>query len=216
MKSRVLIVEDDSDISDIICLNLKYSGYDYVAIADGEEARVFLEEDNAFDIAILDVMLPGMDGFELAKHVINNKIPVLFLTAKADIVSKVSGLNLGEDYMVKPFEVLELLTRIEKIVARFGKEEKIIAFNNVEIDTVNRSVSLEGREVSLQPIEFDLLVALVKHRNCAVSRERLLDEIWGYEYMGGTRTVDTHVSSLRKKLALEIASVPKIGYRLVT
>ncbi len=214
MKNRVLIVEDDGDISDVICMNLKYSGYDYVSVADGAEACEFLKADAKFDIAILDVMLPGMDGFELSEHVRDCKIPVLFLTAKADIVSKINGLDLGEDYMVKPFEVLELMARVEKIIARTGKTDKIIEFDKIKINIDDRSVSVSGVDVALQPMEFELLVALVKHKNCAVSRDRLLDEIWGFSYVGGTRTVDTHVSSLRKKLGVDIVAVPKVGYRL--
>ncbi len=122
MENRILIVEDDADISDVVAMNLQYSGYDFVAIDDGEKAAALLEQDDAFDLAILDIMLPGLDGFALQELMQKRRIPVLFLTAKTDVLSKIKGLRDGaEDYLVKPFEVLELLVRIEKILARTGK-----------------------------------------------------------------------------------------------
>lgn len=217
MKNRILLVEDDADIADIICVNLQYSGYSFVAIDDGEKAAGFVAEDDAFDLAILDIMLPGMDGFTLLEHMQNHHIPVLFLTAKADVMSKIKGLRDGaEDYIVKPFEVLELLVRIEKILARTGKLNQTLRYRDIAIDQATRTITQNGRRIDLQPIEYDLIVVLIRHKNCTLSRERLLSEIWGFDYPGATRTVDTHISGLRRKLNLSdaIVSVPKIGYRL--
>ena len=168
-------------------------------------------------MAILDIMLPGIDGFALMEYMRRYNIPVLYLTAKADVGSKIKGLRDGaEDYMVKPFEVLELLVRIEKILEHTGKLNKILRYKNIEINEDTRTVTLGGEIIVLQPIEYDLIVALMRHKNCTLSRERLIAEIWGFDYVGVTRTVDTHVSSLRRKLNLgdAIISVPKIGYRL--
>lgn len=216
-KNRILIVEDDLDISEIITLNLQYSEYEYVALDDGMKTIEYLRKDHAFDLAILDIMLPGIDGFSLMEYMRRYNIPVLYLTAKADVGSKIKGLRDGaEDYMVKPFEVLELLVRIEKILEHTGKLNKILRYKNIEINEDTRTVTLGGEIIVLQPIEYDLIVALMRHKNCTLSRERLIAEIWGFDYVGVTRTVDTHVSSLRRKLNLgdAIISVPKIGYRL--
>lgn len=216
-KNRILIVEDDADISDVITMNLQYSNYEYIAIDDGAKAAEYLTQDHAFDLAILDIMLPGLDGFALMEHMQKYQIPVLYLTAKADVSSKIKGLRDGaEDYLVKPFEVLELLVRIEKILDRTGKLNKVLRYRDIVIDQETRTITKGGEPVMLQPIEYDLLVAFIRHKNCSLSRERLLSEIWGYEYMGTTRTVDTHISNLRRKLELAdaIISVPKIGYRL--
>ena len=217
MKNRILIVEDDFDISDIIVMNLQYSGYEYVAIDDGTKAANYLSKDHSFDLAVLDIMLPGIDGFALMEYIQKYKIPVLYLTAKDDISSKIRGLRDGaEDYLVKPFEVLELLVRIEKILYRAGKFNKVLKFRDIVIDQETRTITKNGNIVMLQPIEYDLLLTLIRHKNCSLCRERLLSEIWGYAYTGTTRTVDTHISSLRRKLDLSdaIISIPKIGYRL--
>ncbi len=216
-KNRILIVEDDADISEAIALNLQYSGYESIIIDDGAKAAEYLWDDHAFDLAILDIMLPGLDGFELMEHMRKYDIPVLYLTAKADVGSKIKGLRDGaEDYLVKPFEVLELLVRIEKILDRTGKLNRILRCGDIIIDTETRTVRKGDEAVYLQPIEYDLMVALIRHKNCTLSRERLLSEIWGFDYAGETRTVDTHISNLRRKLDLAdaIISIPKIGYRL--
>jgi DNA-binding response OmpR family regulator len=216
-KNRILIVEDDADIADVIAMNLQYSNYDYVAIDDGSKAAEYLIPDHTFDLAILDIMLPGLDGFALMAHMQKYRIPVLYLTAKADVSSKIKGLRDGaEDYLVKPFEVLELLVRIEKILERTGKLDKILRYRDIVLDQETHTVTKSGVTVTLQPIEYDLMTALIRHKNCSLSRERLLSEIWGYDYFGTTRTIDTHISNLRRKLDLTdaIVSVPKIGYRL--
>lgn len=216
-KNRILVVEDDPDISEIITLNLQYSEYEYMALDDGLKTIEYLQKDHAFDLTILDIMLPGADGFTLMEYMCRYNIPMLCLTAKADVPSKIRGLRNGaEDYMVKPFEVLELLVRIEKILERTGRLNKIIRYRDIEINTSTRTVRLRGDTVVLQPIEYDLLITLIRHKNCTLSRESLLSDVWGFEYMGTTRTVDTHISALRRKLGLgdAIASIPKVGYRL--
>ena len=216
-KNRILVIEDDKDIADSIGLNFELSGYDYTIIDDGLEAAKRLNEDHSFDLALLDVMLPGLDGFALMEHMQKYNIPVIYLTAKADVPSRIKGLKIGaEDYIVKPFSVLELLVRIEKILDRAGKLNKVLRYHDITIDIEKRTVTKSGEIVPLQPLEFDLLVKLVKFKNCTMSRERLLSEIWGVYFVGGTRTVDTHVASLRKKLGLEgvIVTVTRIGYRL--
>ena len=216
-KNRILVVEDDPDISEIITLNLQYSEYEYMALDDGLKTIEYLQKDHAFDLTILDIMLPGADGFTLMEYMCRYNIPMLCLTAKADVPSKIRGLRNGaEDYMVKPFEVLELLVRIEKILERTGRLNKIIRYRDIEINTGTRTVRLHGDAVVLQPIEYDLLITLIRHKNCTLSRESLLSDVWGFEYMGTTRTVDTHISALRRKLGLgdAITSIPKLGYRL--
>lgn len=216
-KNRILVIEDDKDIADSIGLNFELSGYDYTIIDDGLEAAKRLIEDHSFDLALLDVMLPGLDGFALMEHMQKYNIPVIYLTAKADVPSRIKGLKIGaEDYIVKPFSVLELLVRIEKVLDRAGKLNKVLRYHDITIDIEKRTVTKSGEIVPLQPLEFDLLVKLVKFKNCTMSRERLLSEIWGVDFVGGTRTVDTHVASLRKKLGLEgvIVTVTRIGYRL--
>ena len=139
------------------------------------------------------------------------------MTARTDVVSKIKGLRDGaEDYIVKPFEVLELLVRIEKILARTGKLNQTLRYRDIFIDQTTRTITQNGERIDLQPIEYDLIVVLIRHKNCTLSRDRLLAEIWGFDYLGATRTVDTHISSLRRKLKLSdaIVSIPKIGYRL--
>ncbi len=217
MKNRILVVEDDLAIAEAIELNLTLSEYACKVFHDGADAAAYLSEDHSFDLALLDVMLPGLDGFSLMEHMERYGIPVLYLTAKIDLASKIKGLRLGaEDYIVKPFEMLELLVRMEKILARTGKLDRILRYHDVVLDCTNRTVTKSGEPVSLQPLEFDLLAMLIRFKNCTLSRDRILNEIWGYDFAGGTRTVDIHIAHLRKKLGLErsIVSVMKLGYRL--
>jgi DNA-binding response OmpR family regulator len=162
-------------------------------------------------------MLPGLDGFELMGYMKHHDIPVIYLTAKADLDSKVQGLRDGaEDYIVKPFEILELLVRIEKVLERRGRLQQVLSAAGLEINLLERSVRKNGEEIVLKPMEFDLLVMLAKNKNIALSRERLLHGVWGVDYMGETRTVDVHIGQLRKKLDLaeHIRTISKVGYRL--
>ena len=216
-RNRVLVVEDDSSISESIGLNLELSDYDYLVFDDGLAVVEHLKNDHSFDLALLDIMLPGLDGFALMETMQQYNIPVLYLSAKDDEQSRVKGLRIGaEDYIVKPFSMLELLVRMEKILDRNGKLNKILRYEDITVDTEKHTVVKSGEDISLQPLEFDLLVKLVKFKNCTLPRERLLNEIWGIDFAGGTRTVDIHIAHLRKKLGLEraIQSVTKVGYRL--
>ena len=216
-RNRIMVVEDDESISKVIKKNLTSAGYAVTACYDGARAAKILDADTDYDLALLDVMLPGMDGFELMGHMKHHDIPVIYLTAKADLDSKVQGLRDGaEDYIVKPFEVLELLVRIEKVLERTGRMQQVLTAADIEINLLGRSVRKNGEEIILKPMEFDLLVMLAKNKNIALSRERLLHGVWGVDYIGETRTVDVHIGQLRKKLGLadHVKTISKIGYRL--
>ena len=216
-RNRILVVEDDESISKVIQKNLTAAGYAVAACDDGTEVVKLLATDTDFDLALLDVMLPGMDGFELMGYMKHCDIPVIYLTAKADLDSKVQGLRDGaEDYIVKPFEVLELLVRIEKVLERTGRMQQVLNVADIEINLLERSVRRNGEEIALKPMEFDLLTMLAKNKNIALSRERLLHGVWGVDFVGETRTVDVHIGQLRKKLFLasHIKTVSKMGYRL--
>lgn len=215
-KNRILIVEDEEAIAKMIAMNLEVSNYDTEIYYNGSEAEAALVQDHDYDLGLLDVMLPGKDGFELLGDMKKYDIPVIFLTAKDDLESKIQGLKGGaEDYIVKPFEILELLVRMEKILERTNKLSQIIRILNMEINFEEHSVKQNGQEVLLKPKEFELLCVLAKNKNIAISRENLLRMVWGIEYMGETRTVDVHVGQLRKKLGLSehIKTISKMGYR---
>lgn len=216
-KNRVLIVEDEVAIAKMIAMNLRVAGYDINMFGDGRQAAEALEQEHGYDIALLDIMLPGMDGLELLPIVRQYAIPVIFLTARDDIGTKVQGLRDGaEDYIVKPFEMLELMVRMEKVLERTKKNEDTIEILDLEINLAEHTVRKNGMEVSLKPMEFELLCVLAKNKNIAISREDLLRMVWGVDYMGETRTVDVHIGQLRKKLDLSehIKTISKLGYRL--
>ncbi len=215
--NRILIVEDEIAIAKMISMNLTVAGYETNMFHDGAEAYNAMEGDHSYDLALLDVMIPGKDGFELLEIMNRYDIPVIFLTAKDDVSSKIQGLKGGaEDYIVKPFEMLELLVRIEKVLERTNKLSNVIKILNMEINFEEHSVRVDGEEVALKPMEFELLAVLAKNKNIAISREKLLRMVWGVDYVGETRTVDVHIGQLRKKLGLSdnIKTVSKLGYRL--
>lgn len=217
--NKVLIIEDDVAINRMLTLNLNVSGYTTVSAFDGQQALSLIRDvklgTEHFDLALVDVMLPKVDGFALMEPLKEVGIPVIYLTARGDLESKLKGLRGGaEDYLVKPFEILELLVRMEKILARNNKLQTTWQIGSIFIDEEQRKVMRNGEPLSMTPMEFDLLVLLVKHQNVALSRDRLLSEVWGIFYEGGTRTVDVHIAQLRKKTGLKLVSVPKIGYRL--
>lgn len=216
MKINILIVEDDEAISNLIKINLSMAGYKSKQVFDGVEAFNLLKEEN-FDLILMDIMLPGMDGFELMKKIKKFNVPVIFLTAKNGLADKVTGLKSGaEDYIVKPFETIELLARIEIVLRRYCKNSDCIEFKNLRIYENERIVKKEDKIIDLTLKEFELILLLIKNKNIALSREYLLEKIWGYEYMGETRTIDTHIQKIRKKLDIadSIKTVYKIGYRL--
>ncbi|HOQ01981.1 MAG TPA: response regulator transcription factor [Acetivibrio clariflavus] len=216
-KNRILIVEDEKAISDGIAVNLQYSGYEYKVFADGKEAADSLEDDHSYDLALLDIMLPGIDGFELLSYMKQYNIPVIYLTAKSDTSSEIKGLRDGaEDYIVKPFDMLTLLVRIEKVLERNGKLNQILRIGDITLDLENHIVTKGGQEVILKPLEFEVFAMLARYKNCTILREKLLNEIWGSDFFGDTHTIDVHISNLRKKLDASdiIKTVPKYGYRL--
>ncbi|MEC0244586.1 response regulator transcription factor [Paenibacillus chitinolyticus] len=216
MQKKILIVEDDIHISNIIKMNLNIVNYATAEVYDGLSALDAVKQDK-FDLILLDVMIPKLDGFALMEKIQSCGIPVIFLTAKNSVYDKVNGLRLGaDDYMVKPFEAIELLARIETVLRRYGKEERVIEFQNLQADLNKREVTLHGEPVELTPKEYDLLIVLLRNKNIALTREQFIDKIWGSDYYGETRTVDMHIKSLRKKLHLQdhIKTIYKIGYRL--
>ena len=215
--NRILIVEDDSAIADSVALNLKYVGYEYMVFDDGQKAADYLDADHAFDLALLDIMLPGMDGFALFSIMEKYNIPVIYMTAKTDSESEVRGLRDGaEDYVVKPFDMVTLLVRMEKALERTGRLNRVYRCLDLVLDAENRTLSKAGEEIILPPLEFDVLTVLIKNKNRTVSRERILNEIWGEDYFGDIRTVDVRVANIRKKLGFtdEIRTISKTGYRL--
>lgn len=216
MQSHILVVEDDESISNLIKITLEMAGYLTSQIFDGLEVLPALGK-NKFDLILMDVMLPGMDGFTLMKKIKELDIPVIFLTAKNDLADRITGLKSGaEDYIIKPFETVELLARIEIVLRRYNKISSHLVFKDFSINEDNRTVMKGSTPIELTLKEFELFVLLIKNKNMALSREYLLETIWGYDYMGETRTIDTHIQRLRKKLNLNdaIQTVYKIGYRL--
>ena len=213
---KVLIVDDEANIREIIKMNLELAGYECYEAEDGEKAIQLLNK-IVPDIALLDVMMPNKDGFQISDEFVKRDIPIIFLTAKSNLTDKVKGLKLGaDDYIVKPFEAMELLARIEVVLRRKGKEDNIFKYKNVEIDLSKREVLVDSKPVELTAQEFTLLEVLIKNKNLALSRDALLEKAWGYDYFGDTRTVDIHIQRLRKKLDWDdvIVTVYKYGYRL--
>ncbi|MBR3928203.1 MAG: response regulator transcription factor [Clostridia bacterium] len=212
--AKILIVEDDVSIRAMVKMHLSLVGHSVFEAEDASSAREILKREN-IDLIVLDIMLPGEDGFSLGEKLIEKGMSVLFLTARTGVSDRVRGLTMGaEDYILKPFEPAELLARIENILKRNQKEEDIFKINDFQIDFKARRVFLKDEEVVLTALEFDLLKMLARRRNIAVSREELLNTVWGYNYLGETRTVDVHIQRLRAKIGQEyIETVYKYGYR---
>lgn len=212
----ILIVEDETAINELIQRNLKLVGHTCISAYDGAEALNILGSQSV-DLIILDIMLPKEDGFSVFQKV--EGIPTIFLTAKSGMLDKVKGLSMGaDDYITKPFEMLELLARVEAVLRRTMKQQKSFKIEHVNIELESHQVFLDNEAVEMTPKEYSLLETLVLNRNIALSRERLLELVWGYEFEGDTRTVDVHIQKLRKKLKLtdNIKTVYKLGYRLET
>lgn len=213
---KILVVEDEAAIRDLICINLQLVGYEVFSAEDGLVAKDFLEKQKV-DLILLDVMIPGIDGFSLIEHIKKYNIPIIFVTAKESVLDRVKGLRLGaEDYIVKPFETMELLARIEVVLRRYNKESDKIKFKNIEVDVNKRVVMLNNKEVYVTAKEYDLLLLFLQNKNIAMSREQILNKVWGFDYIGETRTVDIHVQRIREKLGLKenLKTVFKVGYRL--
>ena len=213
--ANILIVEDEHEISSMIAMNLKIVKHNPIIAENSVKAREIIQN-RVIDIALVDIMLPGEDGFALAPFIIENKIPVIFLTAKTNLVDRVQGLNMGaEDYILKPFEPAELLARIDVVLRRYSKNDTYVD-NFLSIDFDARTVASQDEIVELTSTEFELLAILVRNKSVALNRESLLKTVWGYDYMGETRTVDVHMQRLRKKLGVDvIETVYKYGYKYV-
>ncbi len=213
---HILVVEDEKPISNLIRLSLKKAGYLCTCVYDGSEAADLLEK-QSFDLVLLDVMLPGIDGFSLMEYIRPTGIPVIFLTAKNAISDRVRGLNMGaEDYLVKPFEVLELLARVNVVLRRYNKTAAEIRVGGLVIDTQAMLVSRDGETISLTPKEYELLLLFARNPGIALYRETIYERVWKEDFPYGSKTVDLHVQRLRKKLGWEdiLHAVPKVGYRL--
>lgn len=213
---NILVVEDEVSIANLIRMSLKKAGYNCTCAYDGKEAADLLENKD-YDLIILDVMLPYIDGFELMEYIRPLNIPVIFLTAKNSVSDRVKGLSMGaEDYIIKPFEVVELLARVNVVLRRYNKASETYKLGELSVDTRSHQVLYSGEEVNLTPKEFDLLLLFLQNPNVALYRETIYERVWGMEYEYGSRTVDLHIQRLRKKVHLEnlLKAVNKIGYRL--
>ncbi len=215
MSFKILIAEDDESIAKIVKMTLEIAKYDVVHVNDGKMA---LEAVNSchYDLAVLDIMLPHYDGYYLLEQFKKKDIPVIFLSAKTEVVDRVKGLRLGaEDYITKPFETIELLARVDTALRRIKKQSPLLKAKDVTLDIEKHTVTKNNELVDLTPLEYELLEKLMSNQGLLFSRDQLLDIVWGYDYSGGTRTVDTHIQKLRSKLGFSdvIKTVYKIGYK---
>ena len=213
---RVLIVDDERPIANLIKMSLTKAGYACTCVYDGLAAADILEKET-FDLILLDIMLPGATGFELMDYIRPLGVPVIFLTAKGDIADRVHGLKIGaEDYIVKPFEIVELLARVEVVLRRYNKLASVIEIAGLSIDTRSMRVTRDGEEIPLTNKEYNLLLLFARNPGAALYRETIYERVWGGDYNVGSRTVDLHIQRLRKKVGWEdkLVSVHKVGYRL--
>ncbi|MBQ6076511.1 MAG: response regulator transcription factor [Clostridia bacterium] len=211
--AKILVLEDERAINELVALNLSMVGYTVAQAYTGAEALALAKKE-PFDLLILDVMLPDTDGFTVYEKL--KGTPAIFLTALGETADKVKGFERGaDDYIVKPFEMTELLLRVEAVLRRTQKTEEHYRIDGMDIDFGAKTVTLDGRPVDLTMQEYSLLEVLVKNRNIALSRQRLMKEAWDISFMGESRTVDVHVQRLRKKLNLgdHIATIYRFGYR---
>lgn len=213
---KVLIVDDEKPICDLIDLNLSAAGYHTTVVQDGIAAIDMIEKEN-FDLVLLDIMLPGADGYDVMEYIRPLGVPVIFITAKHEVRDRVKGLKLGaDDYLVKPFDVVELMARVEVVLRRYHKTERILTAGDIQVDVEARRVTRAGCPVVLTNKEFGLLVLFMENKNVALFRETLYEKVWEDEYFADSRTLDLHVQRLRKKLGWEqnLVAVYKVGYRL--
>jgi DNA-binding response OmpR family regulator len=211
----ILIVEDEKAIADLLGMTLETAGYRCQIAPDGMAAADLIAERD-FDLVLLDIMLPYIDGYELIEYIAPLNIPVIFLTAKSDVVDRVKGLRMGaDDYIVKPFEPMELLARVESVLRRYNKDNRMLGAWDVVLDPVDHRVMKAGDEVFLTPREFDLLLLLLRNRGATLYRDYLYEVVWDGDFVD-TRTLDTHIQRLRRKLDWKdkIKSIYKVGYRL--
>ncbi len=212
----VLIIEDDAAISNLISTTLQGEGYSCTCAQDGKEGADLFET-GPFDLVLLDLMLPEINGYDLLEYIRPTGTPVIIISAMGQVQDRIRGLKMGaDDYLVKPFQIGELVARVESVLRRTRKSSGPLICGDVSIDTESRTVQKAGREVELTVKEFDLLVVLLRHKNVALSRSFLYETVWQEEYLGETRTLDNHIQRLRKKLDWNevIQTVFRIGYRL--
>ena len=218
--AKILVVDDEASIVTMLAYNLKKEGYDVVTAEDGEVALEKFESEKP-DLLLLDIMMPKMDGYEVCRKIREkSNVPIIMLTARADEVDKVVGLEMGaDDYVTKPFSVMELMARVRAQLRRYEQPvSNKISLGTISINTDTREVFVNGEEVKLTFKEYELLVFLVENGNKVVSRDELLNKIWGYEYTGETRTIDIHIKTLRQKLGTAgdyIKTIRGMGYRAV-
>ena len=222
-KQKILVVDDDKHIAELISLYMMKDGYETEEVYDGREA-IKVTESFQPDLILLDLMLPGMDGYQVCTEIRkNSRVPIIMLTAKGETFDKVLGLELGaDDYIVKPFDPKELVARVKAVLRRYESkaeeaDKNVLKFGGLEINLSNYSVAYNGKTLDFPPKEFELLSFLAQNPNRVFTREQLLDRIWGYEYVGDTRTVDVHVKRIREKLNSEdewgIRTVWSVGYK---
>lgn len=212
--AKILIAEDERPINDLIKMNLTLVGHECRQVFDGE-AALSEAENTKYDLIILDVMLPKMSGFEVIEEL--EDTAVIFVTAKIGVSDRIKGLKLGaDDYITKPFDILELVERVKAVLRRTKKEQTSFSFDDIVVEFEKRRVYKNGEEVTLKPKEFELLETFINNRNLALSREKLISLVWDYSFDGDNRTVDVHVQKLRQKLGLteRLQTVYKLGYRL--
>ncbi len=226
-KQKILIVDDDANIAELISLYLNKECYDTQVASDGESALSMFQSYQP-NLILLDLMLPGIDGYQVCREIrTKSSVPIIMLSAKGEVFDKVLGLELGaDDYMEKPFDSKELVARVKAVLRRYRPAEesisvrptdKVVEYPDLTINLTNYSVTYMGRSIEMPPKELELLYFLASSPNRVFTREQLLDQIWGYEYIGDTRTVDVHIKRIREKIhdnvAWRIATIWGIGYK---
>lgn len=218
---RILVADDEENITDFIAYALERELYQVEKAYDGIET---LKKYNTFkpDLIILDIMMPGYNGYEICKKLKEEQVGIIILTAKSDLMDRILGLDLGsDDYLTKPFEMIELLARVRSLARRVIVEKnnnKIILWGGLEIDLLSRIVFVDGTNIEFKPKEFDLLAFLIRNENIVFKREDILEKVWNMDYLGGSRTIDIHIQRIRKKLGKYgniVVTVPTIGYKVV-
>lgn len=213
---RILAVDDERPIAELLRLSLTRAGYECVCAYDGLEAANRIEAER-FDLILLDIMLPGIDGFELMDYIRSTGVPVIFLTAKNAVADRVKGLRMGaEDYMVKPFDIQELLARVEGVLRRHGKLQTLLRVGDLTINTLSMQVTKGNEEVSLTRKEYELLLLFARNVGVVLSKTTIYERVWGGEYPEGTRTVELHIQRMKRKLGWDdrLRPVYGMGYRL--
>ena len=224
---KILVCEDERDLNRFVCLSLRNAGYEATAAYNGQEALDKMESER-FDLVLTDIMMPVLDGFELCESIrsFEKSMPIIFMTAKDDKISKLTGYSLGiDDYVVKPFDTKEIVARIKAVLRRSAssaaEEVKEVHYDKLSINLTNYELKVAGVQIDTPPKEMELIFHLAKNPNRVFTRDQLLDEVWGYDYYGDSRTVDVHVKRLREKLEgtsdkWELRTVWGVGYKFET